>query len=290
MNYLRFLTRLLLVSFTTFIQAQTCESPKALRLSLIPKKSSAGMGAEYQPLVKVLEAALKQPVEIVLASTYGSVLEGLLAGTIDLAELGPASYAQAKERDPRITAFASLIQRIGPNTDAANSYRSLLIVRRDKKIKELADLRGSKLSLVDPASTSGALIPRQMISKLTGMPLERYFGRITFAGSHDRAILAVQRGYADAAFVSSSRLDEALRTGSVRPDELQVHWKSSPLPYDPFVYRGQLCQSVTDKIKQAFFENGTSQQELFRRMNGEGFAKVSDSNYREIREAYANQP
>jgi phosphonate transport system substrate-binding protein len=129
-----------------------------------------------------------------------------------------------------------------------------------------------------------------MISKLTGMPLERYFGRITFAGSHDRAILAVQRGYADAAFVSSSRLDEALRTGSVRPDELQVHWKSSPLPYDPFVYRGQLCQSVTDKIKQAFFENGTSQQELFRRMNGEGFAKVSDGNYREIREAYANQP
>ena len=290
MNYLRFLTGLLLVSLTTFIQAQTCESPKTLRLSLIPKKSSAALGAEYRPLVKVLAAALKQPVEIVLASSYGSVVEGLLAGTIDLAELGPASYAQAKERDPRITAFASLIQRIGPNTDAADSYRSLLIVRRDKKVKDFADLRGRNLSLVDPASTSGALIPRQMISKLTGMPLERYFGRITFAGSHDRAILAVQKGLVDAAFVSSSRLDEALRTGSVRPDELQVHWKSSPIPYDPFVYRGQLCQALTDQIKQAFFENGASQQEMFRRMNGEGFAQVSDSNYREIREAYANQP
>jgi phosphonate transport system substrate-binding protein len=290
MNYLRFLTGLFLVSFSTFIQAQICESPKTLRLSLIPKKSSEALGAEYQPLVKVLEAALKQPVEIVLASSYGSVVEGLLAGTIDLAELGPASYAQAKERDTRITAFASLIQRIGPNTDAGDSYRSLLIVRSDKKIKDFASLRGSNLSLVDPASTSGALIPRQMISKLTGMPLERYFGRITFAGSHDRSILAVQRGFVDAAFVSSSRLDDALRTGSVRPDELQVHWRSSPIPYDPFVYRGQLCQTVKDKIKQAFFEKGASQQEMFRHMNGEGFAPVSDSNYREIREAYANQP
>ena len=290
MKLLRFFIGLCLISLATFSPAQTCENPKTLRLSLIPKKSSEALGAEYLPLVKVLETALKQPVEIVMASSYGSVVEGLLAGTIDLAELGPASYAQAKERDSRITAFASLIQRTGPNTDAADSYRSILITRRDKKFKDIDGLRGSNLGLVDPASTSGALIPRQMISKLTGVPLERYFRRITFSGSHDRAILAVQKGFVDAAFVSSSRLDEALQTGSVLPDELQVVWKSSPIPYDPFVYRGQLCPSVTDKIKQAFFESSASQQEMFRRINGKGFAQVSDSNYREIREAYANQP
>ncbi len=286
----RLLFGLYLASFAVFIQAQTCESPKTLRVSLIPKKSAEALGAEYQPLIKVLEAGLKQRVEIVLASSYGSVVEGLLAGTIDLAELGPASYAQAKARDSRITAFASLIQRVGPYTEASDSYRSLLIVRKDKNIKDLASLRGSNISLVDPASTSGALIPRQMISKLTGVPLEHYFGRITFAGSHDRAIQAVQKGFVDAAFVSSSRLDEALRTGSVRPDELQVHWKSSPIPYDPFVYRGQLCQSVTDKIKLVFFENGATQKDMFKGMNGEGFAPVSDANYLEIREAYSHQP
>jgi phosphonate transport system substrate-binding protein len=281
---------LYLLAFALCSQAQNCEIPKALRVSLIPKKSSEALGAEYQPLVKVLEAALKQPVEIVLASSYGSVVEGLLAGTIDLAELGPASYAQAKTRDARITAFASLIQRTGPHTDTVDSYRSLLVVRREKNTKDLASLRGSKLSLVDPASTSGALIPRQMISKLTGVPLERYFGRITFAGSHDRAIQAVQKGLVDAAFVSSSRLDEALRTGSVGPDELQVQWKSPPIPYDPFVYRGQLCLSVTDKIRQAFFDNGASHQDLFQALHGEGFAHVSDGNYRQIREAFALQP
>jgi phosphonate transport system substrate-binding protein len=280
---------LCLVVWAAHVQAQTCESPRTLRVSLIPKMSSAALGAEYQPLVKVLAAKLQRPIEIVMAPSYGAVVEGLLAGTIDLAELGPASYAQAKARDSRVTAFASLIQRIGPNTDAADSYRSLLIVRRDRKMADLASLRGSNISLVDPASTSGALIPRQMITKLTGVPFERYFGRITFAGSHDRAIQAVQKGFVDAAFVSSSRLDEALRQGSVRPDELQVQWKSSPIPYDPFVYRGQLCQAVTDRIKQAFFQNIAWRQDLFKDMNGEGFAHVSDENYRDIREAYANQ-
>ncbi|WP_342616392.1 phosphate/phosphite/phosphonate ABC transporter substrate-binding protein [Rhodoferax sp. GW822-FHT02A01] len=281
---------LLMAGCACLAQGQTCESPKIIRVSLIPKKSSDALGAEYQPLVKVLEAAVRQPVEIVMASSYGAVVEGLLAGTVDLAELGPASYAQAKARDNRITAFASMIQRVGPHTEAGDSYRSLLVVRRDKKFHGLPDLRGSNISLIDPASTSGALIPRQAIAKLTGMALEHYFGRITFAGSHDRAIQAVQKGLVDAAFVSSSRLDEAVRNGSLRADELQVLWKSSPIPYDPFVYRGQLCQPVIDKIKQAFFQNSASLQDMFRGMNGEGFAHVSDEQYRGIREVYANQP
>ena len=272
------------------IQAQACENPKSIRVSLTPKKNVAAQAAEFRPLVKALEDSLKRPVELVLAPSYGAVVEGLLAASVDLAELGPASYAQAKARDSRITAFASLIQRVGLYTDLSDSYRSLLIVRRDKKFSGLAGLRDSSVSLIDPSSTSGALFPRQAIHKLTGTPLERYFGRITFAGSHDRAIQTVQKGFVDAAFVSSSRLDEALRTGAISPDEIVVLWKSSPIPYDPFVYRSQLCQPVIDKIKQVFFQNSASLQGMFRSMNAEGFTPVNDDKYREIREIYASQP
>lgn len=290
LNTRTLLLGLSLALFAASIQAQACDNPKIIRVSLIPLKNAESQAAEFRPLVKALEDSLKRPVELVPAPSYGAVVEGLLAGNIELAELGPASYAQAKARDAGITAFASLIQRVGLHTDASDSYRSLLIVRRDRNFNGLASLRDSNVSLIDPASTSGALIPRQAISKLTGMPFERYFGRVTFAGSHDRAIQAVQKGFVDAAFVSSSRLDEALRTGSVRPDEMVVQWKSSPIPLDPFVYRGQLCQPVIDKIKQAFFQSGTSLQGLLRSMNADGFNPVSDDKYREIRDIYASQP
>lgn len=283
------LLALLVACIAAVAGAQTCETPKILRVAMIPKKSSDTMADQYQPFLKLLESTLRQPVVMVPASTYGSVVEGLLAGSIDLAELGPMAYAQVKARDNRITAFASMIQRLGPNTDAPASYRSLLIARTDKKFNGLTSLRGSNLSLIDPASTSGALIPQLAVSKLTGMPLERYFGRVTFAGSHDRAIQAVQKGLVDSAFVSSSRLDEALRNGSVQPGELQVLWKSTPIPFDPFVYRGQLCQSLIDKIKPVFFQNNAASQDIYRGMSGEGFAPVTDEQYREIREAYANQ-
>lgn len=270
--------------------AAVCDNPKPLRFALIPMKNAEVQLAEYRPLIQVLEKTLKQRIEIVHATSYGTVIEGLLAGSIDLAELGPASYAQAKDRDPAITAFATPIQHIGPYTESGSNYRSLLIVRRDKGYDNLASLRGTNVSLIDPASTSGALLPRHAFTKLTGVPLEHYFRQVTFAGTHDRAIQAVQKGIVDAAFVSSIRLDEALRNGSLRPGEVNVLWKSSPVSYDPFVYRGQLCQPLIDSIKQAFFQDNATLKNMFLKINIEGFGSVSDDDYREIRGIYGSRP
>lgn len=271
-------------------QAADCDDPKPLRFALIPMKNSSTQLAEYRPLIQVLEKALDRRVEIVHAASYGTVVEGLLAGSIDLAELGPASYAQAKDRDAGVTAFASFMQRSGPHTDSGAHYRSLLIARRDRGFRGIAGLRGASVSLIDPASTSGALVPRHALAQLTGIPLERYFGRVTFAGSHDRAIQSVQKRVVDAAFVSSSRLDEALRHGKLRPDEVEVLWKSAPIPYDPFVYRGRLCQPLIERIKQAFFQENAALQAMFREINIEGLARVDDEHYREIRALYAIRP
>lgn len=289
-NPMRTLLVLLCVLGLGVSHAAQCENPKVLRFSLTPKKNADSQRAEFRPLIKVLENTLKRPVEVVVASSYGAVVEGLLQGSIDVAEMGPASYAQVKARDPGITAFASLIQRVGPHTESGAHYRSLLIVRRDQNFLHLAQLRDLRVSLVDPASTSGALIPRQAIAQLTGVRFEAYFGRTTFAGSHDRAIQAVQKGFVDAAFVSSSRLDELQRNGSVAQDEIAVLWKSSPIPYDPFVYRKPLCAALVSGIERAFFQNNALLQAMFGSMHSTGFAHVHDDQYREIREIYATQP
>lgn len=268
--------------------AQSCDNPKSLRFAVVPIKDPAVMLAQYRPLIQVLEKILERRVEFVQVTSYGAVVEGLLAGNIDLAELGPASYAQAKSRDSGITAFASPIQRTGTYTDSAAHYRSLLISRTKRGFNSVTSLRGANISLIDPASTSGALIPRHNFAQLTGEPLENYFRRVTFAGTHDRAIQLVQKGIVDAAFVSSARLDEAIHQGTVRADELIVVWKSAPIARDPFVYRGQLCATLVEKIKQSFFHENANLEGMFRSTNISGFTQVSDDNYREIRKIHAS--
>lgn len=272
------------------VTAAECEDPRPLRFALTPISKAEPRLAQYRPLIQQLEKVLERRIELIPSPSYGSVIEGLLAGGIDLAELGPASYAIALNRGAAITAFATFSQRKTSLTEASSAYRSLLIVRRDSGLSKLENLRGKTLSLTDPASTSGAILPRQAINRLTGSSLESYFQRITFAGSHDRAIEAVQKGLVDAAFVSSARLDEALRRGTLGPDETATLWQSSPIPYDPIVLRKRLCPALAAKIRQVFLGDTTALSGMFQELNMTGFVPVSDENYREIRELFNSRP
>ncbi len=263
-----------------------CDDPKPLRLAVIPKKSQETVARQYRPLLREMEKSLGRRVELVRSNSYTTSIEGLVEHSIDIAELGPAAYAIARRRDPGITPFATLSQLPGHFSDAANSYRALLITRAGQGLDRLENLRGRTLNLIDPASTSGALIPRRAIAALTGSNLESYFQRISYAGSHDRAIEAVQRGIVDAAFVSSRRVDEAIRTGSLKADELTIVWRSEPIAYDPFVYRSKLCPPLVERIRRTFFGDTPALHAMFGDLQGTGFTAVGDDNYREVQALY----
>lgn len=278
-----------LSAFPDAVRANQCDDPNPLRIAVIPKKSPEALASEYRPLLLHLEKALKRPVVLLPAASYGNVIEALVSGRADLAELGPAAYAIAKKRASDLVAFASFSKLSAPYTPSETFYQALLIVRQDSKFKQIDDLRGKRLSLTDPASTSGALIPAQIFAKTLGTPLPQYFQRVSFAGSHDRAIQAVQKGLVDAAFVSSSRLDEAVLKGSLSKGELRVLWESFPIPYDPFVLRGRLCSPLAEKIRTAFLENSPALDEMFNSLQIKGFTSVNDERYREIRLMYESQ-
>jgi phosphonate transport system substrate-binding protein len=263
-----------------------CVDPPALRFSVVPKKSPVQQFEEYRPLIMRLEAVTGRPVEIVFPSSYSSVVEGLLSGSVHLAELGPASYAQAKARDARVLAFATLARERDRYSDSRH-YRSLLVAHPRHAERGVPGLRNSVLLMTDPASTSGALYPRRRFSREIGMAVDKYFSRISYVGSHDRAIDAVAAGIADAAFVSSSRLEEALRRKHIAEDDLIVLWQSSPIPYDPFVYLATLCHPLRQLISRSFLESDDAMRQMFGRLNLRGIEAVDDSAYHEVRAVYA---
>lgn len=262
-----------------------CDDPRPLRLALVPKLDPQRQREVFQPLLQALERTLQRRVELVPGTSYGAVVEGLLSGGVDVAELGPATYAMVVARQAdAVTPFASLAARGEPGV---GSYRSVLMVRRDAGLNSLAALRGRSLALIDPASTSGALLPRQAVRELTGVPLEQHFGRISYAGSHDRAIAAVRQGLVDAAFVSSARIDEVERRGQLLPGDWLALWRSVPIPTDPFVVRQRLCAPVREAVARAFFSGDERLRPLLTTLGSTAFVPVSDSDYRAVRERLA---
>lgn len=276
---------LVTLSHVTTVTA-ACLDPVPLRLAQIPLKDSAEQARQMQPLIAHLESRLGRQVSFHTALSYGAVVEGLLAGSYDVAELGPAAYADAVARGAPIEAFAAFAGPRGIVFDTRAGYHSALVVARDSGLTR-AGLQGKALALTDPDSTSGALLPQRMAPALLGSPLTEYFGTIHFVGSHARAIAAVQNGLVDAAFVSTTQIDNAIRAGTLAPDALHVLWQSEPMPLDPWVVHRQLCPEVAAALREAFLNPGPTLQPWLERMGRpDGYRVVDDTHYAAIRAAY----
>lgn len=263
-----------------------CEDPNPLRFALIPRTDLDKQLDVHRSLLRHLESRLGRRIAVVQPTSYGTVIEGLVAGSIDLASVGPGSYALARNRDPSITAFVTWTMQGGHFVkDGDHTYRSLLIVRRDSGIRQLRDLAGKSVVLTDPASTSGGILPRIEFAGNAGAPLDRLFGRITYSGSHDASADAVKRGDVDAAFVASEHLDDYIRQGRIAAGDLRVLWQSKPIPHDPYVFRGRLCPDLRERIKAAFLADSPELRSFLRGLNGLRFVPVSDDEFAALRRA-----
>ncbi|KAF1048682.1 MAG: Phosphate-import protein PhnD [Herbaspirillum frisingense] len=265
-----------------------CERPERLRFSFIPQGSDEDQQTALDPLMDELRDQLKIPVEVVVPSSYGAVIESLIAGAVDVARLGPASYVTAHRGDPQVTPFASMEQQ-EPNFAAQGGasavYYSLLITRQQGPYDSIASLRGKVLALADPDSTSGALIPRHIFARQNNLQLGKYFSRIGYSGNHEQSVLAVMNRNADAAFVASTNLSRMISDGKLKKRDVRVLWRSAPIPFDPFVYRGQLCADIRNKIRAVFLSGRSAQvKATLRSLHATRFVPVRDEDYRIIRD------
>jgi phosphonate transport system substrate-binding protein len=287
------LVPLLLLSCSALLSAQAfaapaaaaaCERPTRLHFSFSPQGQFQDNAAVLQPLFKELSDVLRIPVESVSLPSYGAVMEGLLSGSVDIATLGPASYASVRKDDETIIPFATLSAVQDLFNSSPTSYYSLLIVRQKSSLT-IESLRGKKLALVDPDSTSGALIPMHIFSRRINAPLAAYFSRIGYSGTHEQSVMSVAAREVDAAFVASPVLSGLILEGKLKRDDMRVLWKSDPIPRDPFVYRGRLCGDIRQKIQKVFFDSRNPNVAMaLAAMHSEKFVPVSDSDYQIIRD------
>ncbi|MFJ4374703.1 phosphate/phosphite/phosphonate ABC transporter substrate-binding protein [Pseudomonas japonica] len=253
MRTLTWLTGLLLTGLLAAPLAAACQQA-ALRIGVIPKQSMEVLIRDYQPLLERLRAELGVPVSIVPASSYESVVDAVVSGGVDIAWLGPAAYVLAQQRDPRIEPFASLAIRKGYFTPAGHHYQALLLARRGS-VADVQALRGKRVALSDPASTSGSVVPNVEFAARVGQPLARFFASVAYSGSHDKSLDALLEGRVDAAFVASVRADAYLNSGRIARDTFEVLWRSTRIYYDPYVFRGDLCAEYKTRIRAAMLDN-----------------------------------
>ena len=234
------------------------QDANVLRIGLLGGENEADRLRDNQCLVDLMKSELGfSDVQLFPAADYNGVIQGLLGGTLDYAELGASAYAAIYLQDPEAVEPILTTEQ----TDGATGYYSIMLARKDSGITDLAGMQGKKLGFADPDSTSGYLVPVVALPNDINMPVEEYFSETGFGGGHENLVLAVLDGQFDAGVTWGSgvgEFSEGYTSGNIRSmvdkgmldmEDVVELWKSPLIPNGPIVLRSTLDQETKDKIE-----------------------------------------
>ena len=266
--------------------AVNCENPDSLPFAMVPTEETVAELELYKPVTDRMAKLTGKKISFFMPTSYASVVEGLLSHFVDVAVLGPYTYVIANSKDSTVEVFATYAKRPGHMQEEGPGYRGVLISKKGTKYTSIKSLKGSLVGLTDPGSTSGNLMPRVAFTKVIGMDLEKFFGKVVYTGSHELSTVAVVQGKVDAAFVASHRFDNVVNKGEATLEGVNILWQSDPIPQDPFVYRNTLCGDIKAKIRETFLDlKGKPGSKTFLdNVKSNTFVEMSSDDYNIIRD------
>jgi len=273
------------------------EDLKEFRIGILGGENEADRLRNFQCMVDKLPAAIGvDKVSLFPAADYDGVIQGLLGGTLDYAELGASGYAKIYLSNP--TAVEPILTTV--QTDGAKGYYSIMVARKDAGIKTVADLKGKKLGYADPDSTSGYLVPLVTLPEALGAPVDQVVASTGFGGGHENLVLEVLKGTFDAGTTfgsgvgdfkdgyTSGNLRKMVDKGILNMDDLVEVWKSPLIPNGPVVVRTSMNDDMKAKFKQFMMDLPTSDPACFSAVQGgdfKGFTEVNVDFYKPIIDA-----
>ena len=252
------------------------KAQEPLRVGLVPNQNPEKVEAEYAPLGDYLSEELGTGVELSVPASYNAVVEAMASGELDLAYFGGLTYVQARER----AEVHPLVTEINPRTHDT-TYRSVVIVPADSRVREVPELRGKDFAFGSVSSTSGSLYPSIML-KEAGIDYRKDLGEITYTGGHDATAQAVAGGRVDAGGIEDRILYRLQEEGAVEKGSVRVIQESAPIQGYPWVVRDDLPDDLEGAIVDAYLN--MEDPKLLDLLGAEGYERVEAGDYNYVEE------
>ena len=287
-------TLLAATALLALVGGAAAQDLKEFRVGILGGENEADRLRNYACLSDHLKKEFGfEKVSLFPAADYDGVIQGLLGGTLDFAELGASGYAAVAIKDPKAVTPILTTQQ----ADGSTGYYSIGLALKSSGIKTIKDAKGKKLGYADPDSTSGYLVPLTQIPKDTGAPNDKFFASTQFNGGHENNVLAVRDGKVDVAVDDSSGIGDfkngytsgtfrkAVDKGTVDPNKLVEVWRSPLIPNGPLVVRNELGEEWQKKLAAFFTALPEKDHKCFTAIEGgdyKGYAPVTHEFYNAV--------
>jgi phosphate/phosphite/phosphonate ABC transporter binding protein len=104
---------------------------------------------------------------------------------------------------------------------ALKEFGGVIFVKTDSPIKDVADIKGKSFMVVDMASFGGAQMAfRHLIDK--GINPFKDFASMPIGGTHDKVVMSVLNGKADAGTIRSDIIEQMEAEGKIKMSDIRV--------------------------------------------------------------------
>jgi phosphonate transport system substrate-binding protein len=215
------------------------------------------------------------------ARNYEEFDKKLYAGYYDLAMPNPYQTVRAFKYGYRVFA------KMGDDEE----FRGIILVRKDSRIHEVADLKGKVVAYPAQTALAATMLPQYYLHTHgidVNFDIESHY-----VGSQESSILNVLRGHAAAAATWPLPWKAFTIEHPEMARQLEVKWQTAPLLNNSWVARRDVPQSIVDQFKtQLLSLNDTAEgRRMLARLQVTQFEAATNENYLPVikfLEAYSN--
>ncbi|MDQ2049556.1 phosphate/phosphite/phosphonate ABC transporter substrate-binding protein [Natronolimnohabitans sp. A-GB9] len=215
-----------------------------IEFGLPPFQDTEELTEQYAGTFEWLENGFDEleAVEGTPTTDYSGVVESVVNGHTELANLSPFIFVLAQEDDVHPLAINW--------SHGSDSYHTYIATRAETEIESIDDLEGKTIAMVDPMSASGGMFPRYRLSQAGfhagDLETEPEDFDVQWAGSHDSALRVLEEGHVDAAAYGDFQHPD--------DDEIVTIAESDPIPFDVIVAKPDTPEDVREALTERLID------------------------------------
>jgi len=196
----------------------------------------------YLPLIRYLESKIPDAQFTLEASrNYEEFEKKLAARQFHFALPNPYETLHAIEHGYRV------FGKVGEDHD----FRGIILVRKDSKIRTLADLKGKAVAFPAPTAVAATLLPQYYL-QTNGLDVTRDI-RALYVGSQESAIMSVLLGTAAAGATWPQPWERFKALSPEQAAALEVRWETPPLVTNSLVVRDDVDKTLLSRVEGVLF-------------------------------------
>jgi phosphonate transport system substrate-binding protein len=255
---------------------------RPIRMATVPFLETQRLTKGMKDIGDYIEKETGLKVQGDVPTSYVAVVEAICANKLDVAWVSPLAYILARQKCGADMQLASL------NSQGKTTYHGLIIARTASDIQKIEDIKGKRFAWVDATSTSGYLYPRALLAD-KGVP-ESALGQQVFAGGHDKVVIALMNGQADAGAIydDARTVEGVVKQFPNVKEATRVVGQTEEIPNDGVAFRKDMPADVTKKVKDALLKLSSTDEgkKVFRDSLGTtGVFPTTDAEYNPVRKA-----